>query len=408
MTETSLRVGFVGGGFITRFHIHSLTAVRGVEVAGVASRTRKVAQEAADLAREVDVGAPRVFADAESMAADPALDALWLCTPNDTRIPVLEAVARGNARRAAPLRGIACEKPLGRTLAEARRLAAIAAAIGVPTGYLEDMVFAPHLRRGKEVIWRRAVPLAGRPYIARAAEEHGGPHMPWFWQGRRSGGGTLLDMMCHSLEAARWLLTEPGAPRSSLTPTAVLATTARLKWAQLRFAKELRERTDGAVDMAKEKTEDFARATVIWRTAAGQEILTETSSSWSYVSAGLKHTFELLGPEYSLRADLSRTGLEVFLSRRVTGPAGEDLVEKQNAEQGLMPIAPDETALYGYQGENRHFVTAFRDGTPPELGFADGVEVMRLLMASYLSAETGCSVDPANPELESYVPPAMR
>lgn len=32
---------------------------------------------------------------------------------------------------------------------------------------------------------------------------------------------------------------------------------------------------------------------------------------------------------------------------------GEDLLEKQNAEQGLMPVVVDEEAAYGYANENR-------------------------------------------------------
>ena len=150
--------------------------------------------------------------------------------------------------------------------------------------------------------------------------------------------------------------------------------------------------------------EDFARATVKWRTDEGQELLTETTSSWCFVGAGLRHTFGLLGPEYSLDVDLADTGTRVFFSRDVVGEAGEDLVEKQNAEQGLMPISPDEPATYGYVGENRHFVQAFLSGDAPDLGVDDGVEVMRLLMASYLSAAEGRSVDPADPALESYSP----
>ena len=60
------------------------------------------------------------------------------------------------------------------------------------------------------------------------------------------------------------------------------------------------------------------------------------------------------------------TGLKVFLSRAVSGGPGEDLVEKQNAEQGLMPVLEDEAGVYGYTAENRHMVEAFRtDGGPP-------------------------------------------
>ena len=40
--------------------------------------------------------------------------------------------------------------------------------------------------------------------------------MPWFWRGDLQGGGVLNDMMCHSLEVGRHLLTKPGAPRASI------------------------------------------------------------------------------------------------------------------------------------------------------------------------------------------------
>ena len=51
-----------------------------------------------------------------------------------------------------------------------------------------------------------------------AAEEHAGPHMPWFWQGALQGGGVLNDMMCHSALVVRHLLTEPGASLRTLRP----------------------------------------------------------------------------------------------------------------------------------------------------------------------------------------------
>ena len=43
----------------------------------------------------------------------------------------------------------------------------------------------------------RSGPVCGRPYLARAAEEHSGPHMPWFWQAQRQSGRVLSDMTCH-------------------------------------------------------------------------------------------------------------------------------------------------------------------------------------------------------------------
>jgi len=92
----------------------------------------------------------------------------------------------------------------------------------------------------------------------------------------------------------------------------------------------------------------------------------------------------------------------------VTGSAGEDLVEKQNAEQGLMPVVEDEAAVYGYSLENRHMVEAFSQGRKPMETFEDGVAVVEMLMAVYRSAEIGRTITFPSPELETYVPPVAR
>ena len=91
----------------------------------------------------------------------------------------------------------------------------------------------------------------------------------------------------------------------------------------------------------------------------GQRVMIEATTSWSYVGPGLRIQLELLGPEYAMEFSTLNTGLKVFLSRNVTGAQGEDLVEKQSAEQGLMPILEDEAATYGYTLEDRHMVGRF-------------------------------------------------
>jgi len=101
---------------------------------------------------------------------------------------------------------------------------------------------------------------------------------------------------------------------------------------------------------------------------------------------------------------MADAGVKVFFSREVKGTAGEDLVEKQNAEQGQMPLVPNEPAHYGYSGENRHFVNAFLGRGKPKLTFDDGVEVMRILMAAYLSSAEGRVVDPRDSALVDYQP----
>ena len=109
------------------------------------------------------------------------------------------------------------------------------------------------------MIWRRGVPAAGRPYLARASEEHSGPHAPWFWLGERQGGGVLSDMMCHSVEVARYLLTEPGKGRESLELKSANATVANLKWTRPRYAEQLRREMGSEIDYVNHPAEDFAR-----------------------------------------------------------------------------------------------------------------------------------------------------
>ncbi len=134
----------------------------------------------------------------------------------------------------------------------------------------------------------------------------------------------------------------------------------------------------------------------------------QATTSWAYVGPGLRIALEVLGPEYSMAFDTLASGLALYLSRGVRGTAGEDLVEKQNAEQGLLPVLEDEAATYGYVAEDRHMVECFRRGEQPEETFADGVEVTSLLMALYRSAELRRRVGMAEEDLEGYVPPVAR
>lgn len=404
-----LGVGFIGSGFITRFHIRSWEAVRDADVRGVYSPTRANAEDAAALARALRVGDAKAFGSIEEMVSDPSIDCVWLCGPNFARIENMERIVAA-IKNGAKLRGIACEKPLGRNAAEATRMVELVEEAGVLHGYLENQLFAPAVERGKQIIWARGAAASGRPYLARAAEEHSGPHMPWFWQGDLQGGGVLNDMMCHSLEVGRYLLTKPGAPRSSITPTKVSAQIASLKWSRPGYVSQLRGAMSDKVDYGRYPAEDFARASVTYVDEAGTPLIVEATTSWSYVGAGLRLTMELLGPEYSMSVSTLDGGAKVFFSRRLQEQqAGEDLLEKQNAEQGLMPVVGNEAAEYGYEAENRFFTRAFLDGIQPDVNFHAGRDVTELLMACYMSAEQERVIEWKPSNLQSYVPlPARR
>lgn len=407
-TRNRLRIGFVGTGFIAHFHLRSMVGVRNVDVTGVYSRSADNRQRFVDAVTELGMGECRSHATLEAMLRADDVDAVWILSPNDTRLDVMRVLHEEVKAGRSKVFAVACEKPLARTIREAREMVRLVEDAGLNHGYLENQVFATPVSRGKEIVWRRAASTTGRPYLARAAEEHSGPHEPWFWQGDRQGGGVLSDMMCHSVEVARHLLTAPGAPRDSLKVKSVNGTVANLKWTRPHYAAQLASRFGSEVDYRNRPSEDFARGVVALEDEDGNELMIEATTSWAYVGAGLRIQLELLGPEYAMEFNSLATGLKVFMSRAVTGAEGEDLVEKQNAEQGLMPVLEDEEGVYGYTGENRHMVECFRKGETPIETFHDGLAVVEILMGLYRSAETGETVRFPAPELEDYVPAVAR
>ena len=404
MMKKSIGIGFVGGGFITRFHIQSLIGVRNCEVLGVMSRTKSSAEESAALARTIGVGEAKAFETVSDMVADPNIDAIWICAPNFTRIEIMEEIVDSIENGKGELIGVTCEKPLGRNVKEAKKVLELTRRVGLLDGYLENQVFAPSVTRGKEIIWSRGAKATGRPYLARAAEEHSGPHMPWFWEGELQGGGVLNDMMCHSVEEARFLLTDPEKKRESLTPVSVNAYASCLKWQRPEYAEILSNNSGGKTDYLKRPSEDFARSLIEYRDEENQKLVVETTTSWCFVGAGLRLSMELFGPEYSMFVNTLDSDLKVFFSRKVAGAEGEDLVEKQNAESGEMPVVSSEADTYGYTAENRHMVESFLAGKRPEENFSDGLAVTELLMAAYMSAEQDKTIQFPPEGLEDFVP----
>lgn len=399
-----LGIGIIGSGFNARFHLQAFTAVRDADILGVWSPTPENAEATATLARTLGLGPARPFRSIAEMVADPDIDAIWLCGPNHARVDNVEQITKTVRKGKGALIGIACEKPLARNVAEARTVLALVKRAGLAHAYLENQVFAPAVERGHGILWARGAALTGRPYLARAAEEHAGPHAPWFWQGNLQGGGVLNDMMCHSALVVWHLLTAPGEPLASLRPVRVSGQIASLKWTRPEYVRRLRAAMGEDVDYAKAPAEDFARMTIEFETADGATVIGEATTSWSFVGAGLRLSAELLGPEYSLAWNSLDTELKLFFSREVRGPAGEDLVEKQNAEMGLMPVVGNEAAAYGYEAENRHVVQAFLRGERPRLTFEDGLEVVRLLMAAYMSAERGRTLGFPPRGIDRFVP----
>ena len=401
----TLGVGILGAGFIGNFHVDSFRGVRDGDIVAVCSRRLERAADLAAKAEALGVGSGvTAYDEIVELVRDPRVEAIWVLTPNFTRVEVIRAITDEVISGRAELKALAIEKPLGRNVAEAREVLDMVQGAGLLHGYLENQVYAPGLVRSREIIWARGAAGSGSPYLARAAEEHSGPHNTWFWNGATEGGGVLNDMMCHSVEAGRFLLTPPGTRLSEwLTPVSVTATIASLKFGRPEYAKWLQDNYEGVVDYTKTPSEDYAHAVFEFINGDGEPVVVEATTSWSFVGAGLRLSFELLGPEYSMENDTLSTESKLFLSRNLQQAEGEDMIEKQNAEQGLMPLLSDEAVSYGYTGENSHLTTMFLQGEQPLEGLESGLEVIEMLMAAYKSAEQGRTITwPL--DLEDFVP----
>ena len=291
-TDGTLRIGFLGAGFMAQFHLRALLGVRNVVAAGVVSATAQRREAFANQANRDGLGPCKAFPDLAAMLACDGIDAIWIASPNHTRIAAMREIHAARAAGRTSVYAVACEKPLARTLPEAREMLRLAEDEGLLHGYLENQLFSTAVQRGRDIIWRRAVPNSGRPYLARATEEHSGPHEPWFWDAERQGGGVLSDMMCHSVEVARFLLTKPGESRGSMTLVSANATVSTLKWKRPIYAAQLRDRTAGEIDYANRPAEDFARALLTLRDPDGNEAVIEATTSWAYVGPGLRITLE--------------------------------------------------------------------------------------------------------------------
>jgi len=153
----------------------SWTGVRGADIKAIYNHREASARELGSYTEALGLGRPAVYTDLHEMLEDPLVDAVWVMTPNYKRVETISAVAEEAKQGRNDLVGVACEKPLARTVDEADEMMRFMEGTGLLHGYLENQVFAPSVTKGKEAVWRHGAANTGRPYLARAAEEHGGP-----------------------------------------------------------------------------------------------------------------------------------------------------------------------------------------------------------------------------------------
>ena len=398
-----MKLGLIGAGFVANFQAVALQQVRGLDVAGILQR--RGAEALAAFCRDHGLGDAKLYKTVAELAQH--VDVLALFVPNYACVEVMEEIVAA-VTAGAQLRGVIREKPLGRNMQEARRMSALAKQAGLLTAYFENQIYMRAIRTQREQllpVQRSMGPLT----LTRSAEEHGGPHESWFWDPLRQGGGVLLDMGCHSIAVGRYVLTPPGEDLLFLQPQSVTADLGLLKWGQPKWRAKLL--ADRGVDYGKTPAEDFATGMITYRNpTTGQMVKSQFTDSWMFEKQGLRLFMDGMGPGYAFEINTLLSPLSIFIGDVAAEAIAdqETALEKATASRGLLAVQYNEADLYGYTDENRDMLAAFSAGRDAMLNWDYGVEVMRLVMASYLSAERGKTVDLTDTatlaELEDYVP----
>ncbi|NLE59885.1 MAG: Gfo/Idh/MocA family oxidoreductase [Planctomycetes bacterium] len=339
-----VKVGLIGSGFIADIHAAAFKMIAEGEVVAVASTPPGAAKRFAE-----ERGIPKAFDDYRDLLADKEIEMVNLCVPNDLHAEVAVAAAKAGKH-------VVCEKPLCRSLEQADRMIAACRQAGVLLMYAEELCFAPKYVRAKTLVDEGAL---GKAFLVKQSEEHFGPHMPWFWDVNRSGGGVLLDMGCHSIEFARWVFGKP--PVKSV-------------YAQM------------GTYVHADKTQGEDHSLCIVEYEGGRVGLAE--NSWAK-QGGVDDRCEIYGSGGFTRADLLRGNALLTYSEPGYGYA----VEKAATTQGYTFTMFEEIWNYGFPQEMAHFCRCVRGSERPVETGEDGREVLKIILAAYHSAGTGKRIE---------------
>jgi len=398
-----MKLGFVGSGFIARFQADAIRQVRGLEIAGLVRRSNS--ESVAQYCRAQGLGEAKIYDSIAAMADH--VDVIAIYAPNFARVEVMEQIAAA-VKAGAKLKGVIVEKPLGRNMKEARRLVELARQAKLLTAYFENQIFMKAISTQREQLLAVARSM-GPLTLARSAEEHNGPHEGWFWDPTRQGGGVLADMGCHSIAVGRYVLTPPDKDLLFLKPQSVSADVGLLKWGQPKWRAKLL--ADRGVDYGKTPAEDFATGMITYRNPENSQLVkAQFTNSWMFEKQGLRLFMDGMGPGYAFEINTLVSPLTVFIGDVAAQAIAdqESALEKSTASRGLLAVQYNEADLYGYTDENQDMLDSFSAGRDAMLNWEYGLEVQRLVMASYLSAERGRTIDLTDAtvlaELDTYIP----
>lgn len=204
---SSLRVGMIGYQFMGKAHSNAWRQVNRffpqlparAELAVICGRNAQAVERARDV-----FGWQRAETDWRKVVADPAIDIIDITTPNDTHCEIAVAAAKAG-------KAVLCEKPLARTLAEARRMVAAVNKTKVVNMVCHNYRRIPAIALAKRMIENGE--LGGRIYHFRARYAQqwlAHPRFPLTWRLQKhiAGSGAHGDIDAHIIDLARHLVGE--------------------------------------------------------------------------------------------------------------------------------------------------------------------------------------------------------
>jgi predicted dehydrogenase len=334
-------ITMLGTGLIAGFYTATVHGQRSRDrVKVVYSRT---AARGESFGRQWEIAT--VTTDMRAAIRHPDTDVVIVALPNHLHEEAVKAVAEAG-------KAVLVTKPLGRNAAEAKRILEAVEAAGVFGGYLEDLCYTPKTLKSIRSVQEGAL---GDVTWVRSRETHPGPHSAWFWDGRLTGGGAIVDLGCHCIEIIRSFVGKGNRPLDVMCHTDTLVHPI--------------EDEDNAVALIRFESGAVGQFEVSWTFRGGMDLRDEV--------AGTNGTIWL--------NHFLRTGYEMFTA----GGTGGYVAEKAETAAGWLFPVGDEVSELGYVDMFTDMFNAMDAGTTPRETLYDGYVVNAVMDAAYRSARSG-------------------
>ncbi len=344
-----LNIGLIGNGSISESHLQAYQADPRVELTAVCDLNKERAEETA---RKYNI--PHVYTDYRDLLALPEIDAVSICTWNDSHAEISVAALEAGKH-------VLCEKPLCKTVDEALRVEDAVRRSGklLQVGYVRR--HASNIAVLKKFIDAGDL---GEIYFAKASliRRLGNPG-GWFADRERSGGGPLIDIGVHVIDLCWYLMGKPKVKSVSGNTYNKLGNRSNIENYDFYKAADY--------DASLNTVEDMANAMI--RFENGASLLVDVS-------------FSLHARDNSAQVNIygERGGAEIE-------PVLSIVTERHNT---IINIDPQiSTPGFDFQGsfnnEIAHFIDSCLGNITTNSPVEDGVEMIKILNAVYQSAAEG-------------------